>query len=97
SLYFEARDFSKAAEIYELAHRNEPYESKWLVELARVYTQLGNKSKRIETLIQLVPTDADDLEQRKRLAQMLVEAGRFAEAERFAREALEIDVRDVEA
>src|SRR5262249_34154744 len=32
-LYFEARDFSKAADIFELAHRTEPYESKWLVEL----------------------------------------------------------------
>jgi tetratricopeptide (TPR) repeat protein len=95
-LYFEAQDFAKAAEIYELAHRAEPYDSKWLVELARVYTQLGDNAKRIETLMKLVPTDADDLDQRKRLAQLLLGAERFAEAERFARQALEIDVRDLE-
>jgi Flp pilus assembly protein TadD len=48
-------------------------------------------------LLKLVPTDPDDLDQRKRLAQLLLEAGRNAEAERIAREALEIDVRDAEA
>src|SRR5262249_12240491 len=96
-LYYELRDFGKAAEIYELAHRVEPYESKWLADLFRVYSQAGNQAKRIDALLQLVPTDPDDLDQRKRLAQFLLEAGRNAEAERIAREALEIDVRDAEA
>jgi tetratricopeptide (TPR) repeat protein len=96
-LYFEARDFSKAADLFELAHRTEPNESKWLVELLRVYTQSGDKEKQIEILEKLVPTDADDLDHRKRLARMLSEAGRHREAERYAREALEIDVRDAEA
>jgi tetratricopeptide (TPR) repeat protein len=96
-LYFEVKDFGAAAKIYELAHKADPYESKWLVELERIYTQTGEKEKRIEVLIKLVATDADDLDRRKRLAQMLLEAGRHAEAERYAREALEIDVRDREA
>jgi tetratricopeptide (TPR) repeat protein len=96
-LYFEARDFSKAADIFELAHRTEPYESKWLVELLRVYTQSGDKGNQIQILEKLVPTDADDLDHRKRLARMLSEAGRYLEAERYARQALEIDVRDAEA
>src|SRR5206468_4174865 len=52
-LYFEARDFAKAAEIYELAHRTEPYESKWMVELLRVYAQMGNKAKQIDMLEKL--------------------------------------------
>jgi cellulose synthase operon protein C len=96
-LYFEVRDFSKAADLYELAHRTEPYESKWLIELLRVYTQSGDKAKQIEVLEKLVPTDADDLDHRKRLARMLLDAGRHRDAERYAREALEIDVRDAEA
>src|SRR5262249_54503317 len=32
-LYFEAKEFAKAAEIYELARKAQPYESKWLTEL----------------------------------------------------------------
>jgi len=96
-LYYELRDFGKAAEIYELAHQVEPYENKWLVELVRVYAQAGNKEKRIEAMLKLAPTDADDLDLRKRLAQLLLEAGRNADAEHSAREALEIDVRDAEA
>jgi tetratricopeptide (TPR) repeat protein len=97
ALYFEARDFDRAAEIYELAHKAEPYESRWLEELVKVHKQTGDTARRIEALIKLVPTDADQLENRKLLAQLLVKAERYAEAERFAREALEIDVRDVEA
>jgi tetratricopeptide (TPR) repeat protein len=97
TLYYEAQKFDKAAQVYELAHKAEPYEGKWLVELARVYSQTGDKAKKIEVLSKLVPTDADNLEQRKVLTKLLLEAGRFAEAERYAKEALEIDVRDVEA
>src|SRR5439155_11762649 len=92
-LYFELGDFGKAAEIYELAHRVEPYEGDWLEKMVRVYTRSGNQAKRIETLLKFVATDADDLDNRKRLAQLLVDAGRNAEAEQMARQALEIDVR----
>jgi tetratricopeptide (TPR) repeat protein len=95
-LYYESRNFAKAAEVYELAHKAEPYQCKWLVELARVYAQSGERDKRIEALKELVLTNADDFDQRKRLAQMLLDAGRPTEAERYAREALEIDVRDAE-
>ena len=68
-----------------------------MLDLVRVYAQTGDKAKQIAVLEKLVPTDADDLEQRKRLARMLLEAGRHQEAERYARQALEIDVRDAEA
>ena len=96
-LYYELRDYGKAADIYELARRVEPYESKWLVDLARVYTLSGNQAKRIDVLLKLAPTDADDLAGRKQLAQLLLDAGRHAEAEQMARQALEIGVRDAEA
>ncbi len=96
-IYYEARDFPKAAELYERLRRADPYETRWLVELVKIYTQLGDKAKQIDVLKDLVPTDADELEQRKKLAQLLLDAKRYPEAERFAREALEIDVRDAEA
>jgi tetratricopeptide (TPR) repeat protein len=95
--YFEAEKFDQAAELYEEARQAEPYDSKWLVELARMYAHTKNNEKLIQTLKELVPTDADELDQRKRLARLLLAAGRPAEAERYAREALEIDVIDAEA
>jgi Flp pilus assembly protein TadD len=67
------------------------------VDLLKAYSRAGDKPRQIEILKDLVPTDPDDVEQRKRLARMLIDAGRYGEAERFAREALEIDVRDAEA
>ncbi|HEV3256806.1 MAG TPA: tetratricopeptide repeat protein [Gemmataceae bacterium] len=94
-LYFEGKDFRKAARMYELAHQAEPYESKWLTELAKVYVHSGDKDKQIKVLKELVPTDADDLDSRKRLARLLEDTGRHAEAEQYARQGLEIDVLDV--
>src|SRR5262249_34029048 len=96
-LYYDAKDFGKAAEVFELGRKAEPYENSWLLELARVYAQTGDKEKQVGVLKDLVPTDADDLEHRKLLAKLLLEAGKQAEAERYARQALEIDVRDAEA
>src|SRR5207253_3005332 len=82
-LYFEAKEFGKAAETFELARKVEPYESKWLIELARVYAQSGDKDKHIQVLKDLVPTDADDLDQRKRLTRLLLDAGNLADAEQY--------------
>jgi len=96
-LYYNGNEFPKAAEIYELGHKADPYDSQWLSELARVYAQTGDKDKQIAVLKELVPTDADDLDHRRRLAKLLLAAGRHAEAETYARQALEIDVRDAEA
>jgi tetratricopeptide (TPR) repeat protein len=97
NMYYEAKDFAQAARIFELGRQSEPYESKWLTELARVYAQTGDKDKQIGALKELVPTDADDLETRKRLARLLLDAGRHAEAEKYAREALEIDIQEPDA
>jgi tetratricopeptide (TPR) repeat protein len=96
-IYYEGEDYAKAAELFELGRKAEPYNSEWLTELARVYAQTNERDKQIGVLKELVPTDADDLEHRKRLAKMLLESGKPAEAERYAREALEIDVKDAEA
>jgi tetratricopeptide (TPR) repeat protein len=96
-LYFEMNDFVRAAQTYELGRKAEPHDSQWLVELAKVYAQAGEKEKRIQALQELAPANADDLDTRKQLAQLLLQERRFAEAEQSARQALEIDVLDAAA
>ncbi|HEV3236349.1 MAG TPA: tetratricopeptide repeat protein [Gemmataceae bacterium] len=95
--YYEQGDLSHALEMFEQGHKAEPYDSQWLVQLVRVYAQLGDKEKQIAALKELVPLDADDLENRKRLARLLLDNGNAAEAEKYARESLEIDIKDKEA
>jgi len=96
-LYYNSSQFDKAGEAAELGRKVEPYERQWLVELARVYAQTNDRDRQIAVLKDLVPTDADDFDNRKRLAKMLLEAGKNDEAERYGRQALEVDFRDKEA
>jgi cellulose synthase operon protein C len=93
-MYYEAKAFDKSADLYELQHAADPAEPRWLIELGRSYTQLDKRDRLIGVLEELTQADPDDLAQRKKLAGMLLEDGRMPQAERFAREALEIDVRD---
>ena len=94
SLRFEAKEYDAAAVIFELGRKAEPYDNTWLIELAKCYRANSNSSKLIGVLIDLAPTDADNLECRRLAAQLLAKEGRHAEAERYAREAMEIDVLD---
>jgi predicted Zn-dependent protease len=96
-IQFETKKFAEAGRSYELGRKAEPYESTWLVELSKVYNQTKDDAKLIGVLKDLAPTNADDLATRRKLAELLSKAGRHAEAERYAREALEIDVNDREA
>jgi tetratricopeptide (TPR) repeat protein len=96
-MQFEAKKFAEAAKTLELGRKLQPYEESWLVQLARVYAQTDDQDKLIDVLKAVAPTDPDDLATRRKLSQMLLKAGRHAEAERYAREALEIDVLDGEA
>jgi tetratricopeptide (TPR) repeat protein len=96
-IYYDNMEYSKAAEMFELGRKNEPYEREWLMELARAYAQLSDKTKQISVLKDLVPTDADDFDHRSRLAKMLLDEGKSSEAEKYAREALEIDVTSKDA
>jgi tetratricopeptide (TPR) repeat protein len=95
-IYYDAHEWDKAAEIFDLGHKVEPFQPDWLKQLARVYAQKDEKPKLIAALKELVPTDADDLEQRLRLARLLLDSGDAVEAEKYARQALEIDVRGKE-
>jgi tetratricopeptide (TPR) repeat protein len=88
---------SRAAELFELGRRLQPYQKQWLAELVTTYAQAGERDKEILVLKELVRTDGEDITQRKKLAELLSAAGRPAEAETYARQALEIDVLDVDA
>jgi tetratricopeptide (TPR) repeat protein len=92
-----AKKFDAAAKTFELGRKAQPYESTWLVQLSRAYLLSKQEGKLIEVLKELAPTSADDLDVRVKLGQLLLKAGRHAEAERYAREALEIDVLDSDA
>jgi tetratricopeptide (TPR) repeat protein len=96
-IYYDSNEFARAAEMFELGRRLDPYDRDWLLELARVYAQTSDRDKQISVLEDLVPTDADDLDRRVRLARLLIEAGKHKEAEKYARQALEIDVLNKEA
>jgi tetratricopeptide (TPR) repeat protein len=95
-IYYDANEFDKAAQMFELGRKVEPFEPNWLKELARVHTQKEDKTKLIGVLKELVPTEPDELEQRMRLARLLLESGDAAEAEKYARQVMEIDVRGKE-
>ncbi len=95
-IYYDAGEFDKAEKMFALGRQSEPFEPSWLMQLARVHGQKDDKAKLVGVLKDLVKTDADELEQRLRLARLLLESGRAAEAETYARQALEIDVRGKE-
>jgi tetratricopeptide (TPR) repeat protein len=96
-IYYDAGDFARAADLFEIGRKLDPNDRDWLQELARVYAQTKERDRQISVLIDRVPTDADDLDRRVRLARLLVEAGKHKEAEKYARQALEIDVTSKEA
>jgi tetratricopeptide (TPR) repeat protein len=96
-LYFDSGALKKAAELFEQGRKLEPGERGWLLELARVYSRLDDSDGQMEVLPKLVRGDADDLDSRKRLARLLSAARKHADAERYARESLEIDITDAEA
>jgi len=95
-IYYDAGAFEKAEKMFDLGRKTEPFEPVWLMQLVRVYAQKDAKAELIGVLKDLVKTDADELEQRLKLTRLLLESGQAAEAETYARQAMEIDVRSKE-
>ncbi len=95
-IYYDDRELDKAAQMFELGRSAEPFEPDWLKELARVYAQKDDKAKLISVLKDLVPGDPDDEKLRVRLVRLLLDNGDAAEAEKYAREVMEINVRGKE-
>jgi tetratricopeptide (TPR) repeat protein len=95
-LYAEDGKTDKAIDLFERGRKADPYDPTWLEELAKATKKGDDKAKRIAVLLDLVATDADDFDNRKTLTQLLLDEGRNAEAEKAAREALEINLQDEE-
>jgi cellulose synthase operon protein C len=95
-LRLKAERYEDAAELYQLGAISHPADASWIRSLAKVYLAQGNDVKLAEALAQLAPLDADDLPVRKKLAQLALAGENFPEAVRWGREALHIDVMDVE-
>jgi tetratricopeptide (TPR) repeat protein len=96
-MLFEEKKFADAARIFEEGAALEPDDTAWLAELAKVYGQLDEKARLRDVLRKLTPGDPDNLTARKKLLKLCVEDGKWDEAERAARECLEIDVTDKDA
>jgi tetratricopeptide (TPR) repeat protein len=94
--YYEAEDFKKAAEVLEAGRKAEPLDNEWPQQLSRVYARSNDTDKLIAVLKDLVPTDADQLDWRKRLTKLLLDKEDYATAEKYARQAMEIDLSDTE-
>lgn len=95
-MYFESKKFAEAAKAYERCRALEPHETAWLPQLAKIYSQSGDNDKLLGVLKDLTKLDADDLVTRKKLAKMSADAGKHADAERYALQSLEIDVLDAD-
>lgn len=93
-MHSENKKYSAAAEALEKGRKLEPNDPFWLVQLAKTYNQTEDNEKLVDILGELTKLDYDDLAIRRKLCQLLSKAGKHAEAERIARQALEIDVLD---
>ncbi len=96
-LHQDNKKFGAAAEALEKGRKLAPNDPYWVKQLVKTYNQTGDDAKLEEVLGAFAKLDYDDLVVRRKLAQILVKAGKHAEAEKFARQALEIDVLDTES
>ena len=95
-LRLKAGEYDEAARLFALGERLDGVRQEWTQWLARVYLLSKNEAKLGEVLRRLAAADVDDLTSRKKLVQMALDRGNFAEAADWARQAIEIDVMDAE-
>lgn len=93
----ESKEFAAAAEHFEHCRRLAPLDGEWLEFLEEIYVKIDDKDKLISVLKEKIANNADDIKARIKLAEMLLDAKKPAEAEPFALEAIQIDVLSMEA
>jgi tetratricopeptide (TPR) repeat protein len=94
--YLEAKEPAKAAEPFERGRKTAPLDGDWLVELARIYTSLKKDAELKSVLVEIAGRDPDDMASRVKLARMTLK-DQPAEAEKYSRDALFIDVMNEQA
>ena len=95
-LRFKQQEFPVAAELFELGLAHDPDHVAWMRGLAASLLKSSEHEKLKPVLERLVIADGDSAAPRQRLARMALDKAEFAEAVRFARLALHIDVLDAE-
>ncbi len=96
-MHLEAKDYSAAAKLFEQGRKQAPLDGDWLGQLARLYKLTKENDKLIPVLKEWIAQDPDELEGRIDLAQLLLDANQAADAERYARDAMQIDVLNEKA
>ncbi len=94
NLQYETKKYTAAAKTFERCRKLEPFEPAWLGLLAKCYLKTENKEKMIEIFQEVAKSDPDDLLVRRKLAKHFIDANDMAQAERYAKMGLEIDVLD---
>ncbi len=93
-LKMKAGDLDKAAELYEIAHKGDPFHSKWIAGLARIHLRQNDRAKLLADLALLAANDSDDLDVRQRLASEHLAHQEYDQAARWATECLYIQTDD---
>jgi cytochrome c-type biogenesis protein CcmH/NrfG len=96
-LQVQSKNLASAAESLEKGRKLEPFQTSWLLALVKVYVETKDNDKLADVLKSVAEADPDNLVSRKKLAERYDKLGMHAEAERYAWETLEIDVKDNEA
>ncbi|WP_165066665.1 tetratricopeptide repeat protein [Paludisphaera rhizosphaerae] len=91
-LYLKADRLDEAEKLYEKAHQGDPQHSKWIANLGRVHLRQKKVEAFLADLAQLADNDADNLAVRNTLAERWLGRDDAAEAEKWARECLYVDV-----
>ncbi|HTI49814.1 MAG TPA: tetratricopeptide repeat protein, partial [Planctomycetaceae bacterium] len=95
-LKLKQEQYAAAAELYDLGLARDPDHIAWLKGLATALIK-GKRTDRLKTVLEkLVQTDADDAAVPQRLAQMALAEKNFADAVRYGKRALHVDVLDLE-
>ena len=96
-LYLDLKDTDKATATFEKGRKVAPGDADWLDLLGRVYASTNKPELLAGVLAEQALANPDDLAIHLRLAKLLTNAGKHADAERVARAALYIDLTSAEA
>jgi cellulose synthase operon protein C len=96
-LHIEAKEYTEAAKLLEHGRKIAPLDGNWMEQLAQLYQMTGDTEKLLSVLQEVIAADPDELTGRIKLAQVNLEASKPADAERYAHEALQIDVNNMDA
>ena len=93
-LEMKAGRLDEAERLFELARKDDPYQTKWIANLARIHLRKKDSAKFLADLAMIADNDADDLDVRKALAERHLSEGAAEAAEKWATECLFINVYD---